>query len=103
MKALYARAGLEGLHRHDLRRTAATLAHRGTDGDMRAAASFIGDTEQMARRHYVQDSAETRLKPVAAISNVLALARSAAGAAKRGDSPLPDTADQPEPPHLLTA
>ncbi len=78
MKALYARAGLEGLHRHDLRRTAATLAHRGCDGDMKAAAGFIGDTEQMAARHYVQDSAETRLKPVAAISSVLAQARAAA-------------------------
>ncbi len=75
MKHLYARAGLTGLHRHDLRRTAATLAHRGTDGDMKAAAGFIGDTEQMARRHYVQDSAETRRKPVEAISSVMADAR----------------------------
>lgn len=78
MIALYKRAGLSGLHRHDLRRTAATLAHRGTDGDMRAAAGFIGDTEQMAAKHYVQDSAETRLKPVTAISTVLAQARAAA-------------------------
>lgn len=78
MKALYRRAGLENLHRHDLRRTAATLAHRGTDGDMQAAAGFIGDTVAMAQKHYVADSAETRLKPVAAISNVLAQARQAA-------------------------
>lgn len=78
MKALYARAGLSALHRHDLRRTAATLAHRGTDGDMRAAANFIGDTEQMAEKHYVQASAETRLRPVAAISDVLSRARAAA-------------------------
>lgn len=78
LKALYRRAGVSGLHRHDLRRTAATLAHRGCDGDMKAAAGFIGDTEQMAARHYVQDSPETRLRPVTAISEVLARARSAA-------------------------
>jgi len=77
MKALYRRAGIENLHRHDLRRTAATLAHRGCHGDMKAAAGFIGDTEQMAARHYVQDSAETRLKPVEAIADVLAHARKA--------------------------
>lgn len=78
IRALYRRAGISGLHRHDLRRTAATLAHRGMDGDMKAAASFIGDTEQMAARHYVQDAAETRLKPVQAVSDVLARARAAA-------------------------
>lgn len=78
LKAMYARAGVTGLHRHDLRRSAATLVHRATDGDMKAAAGFIGDTEQMAAKHYVQDSAVTRLKPVQAISNVLAQARSAA-------------------------
>jgi integrase len=71
MKRLYARAGLKNLHRHDLRRTAATLAHRGTDGDMKAAAGFIGDTEEMARKHYVLQSADTRIKPVQAIANVL--------------------------------
>lgn len=75
LKALYARAGLKNLHRHDLRRTAATLAHRGTDGDMKAAAGFIGDTEQMTAKHYVQQPAETRLRPVVAVSDVLAQAR----------------------------
>ncbi len=78
MKQLYKRAGISGLHRHDLRRTAATLVHRGMDGDIKAAAVFIGDTEQMAARHYVQDAAETRLKPVQAVSDVLARARAAA-------------------------
>lgn len=75
MKALYKRAGLKGLHLHDLRRTAATYVHRGTEGDMRAAASFIGDTEEMAQRHYVKQSAETLLRPVNAIADVLASAR----------------------------
>jgi integrase len=78
MIQLYKRAGISGLHRHDLRRTAATLAHRGTDGDIKAAASFIGDTETIASKHYVQDSAESRLRPVTAISEVLARARQAA-------------------------
>ena len=78
MKALYARAGIVGLHRHDLRRTAATLVHRGTEGDLKAAATFLGDTEQMAERHYVKKSHETLLRPVEAISEVLAQAREAA-------------------------
>ena len=75
MKALYKRASIEGVHRHDLRRTAATLAHIGTGGDMKAAAGFIGDTEAMAQKHYVHSGAETRLAPVIAISDVLAAAR----------------------------
>lgn len=82
MKALYKRAGIENLHRHDLRRTAATYVHRGTEGDMKAAASFIGDTEQMAQKHYVQQSAETLLRPVGAIASVLGDARAAARIAK---------------------
>jgi integrase len=78
MKALYKRAGLKNLHRHDLRRTAATLAHRGTEGDLKAAAGFIGDTEEMAKKHYVLQTAGTRLRPVKAISSMLAEARNAA-------------------------
>jgi integrase len=75
MMALYKRAGITGLHRHDLRRTAATLVHRGLEGDLRAAASFIGDTEKMAEKHYVKTTHETLLRPVEAIASVLARAQ----------------------------
>ena len=76
MKALYARAGIKGLHRHDLRRSAATLAYRAS-GDMKQAANFIGDTEQMAAKHYAMASENERMAPVIAISDVLAKARKA--------------------------
>lgn len=72
MKALYRRAGVHNLRLHDLRRTAATYVHRGTQGDMKAAASFIGDTEQIAQKHYVRQSPETLLRPVSAIADVMA-------------------------------
>jgi integrase len=75
MMALYKRAGITGLHRHDLRRTAATLVHRGLEGDLKAAASFIGDTEKMAEKHYVKTSHETLLRPVEAIASVIARAQ----------------------------
>lgn len=78
MKALYKRAGIENCHRHDLRRTAATLLHAVTDGDMKTTASFIGDTEKMASTHYVHSGPETRLKPVQALSAIYDRARNAA-------------------------
>jgi len=71
MKALYERAGIEGVHRHDLRRTAATLAYRAS-GDMNLVANLLGDTPEMAAKHYAQTVASDRLKPVEAISSALA-------------------------------
>lgn len=73
MISLYERAGITGLSRHDLRRTAATLAFRASG--MKGAANFIGDTEEMAAKHYAQVSHEDRMAPVVAISDVLAQAR----------------------------
>lgn len=72
VKAAYRRAGITAnLTCHDLRRSAATLVHRAMGGDLKAAASFIGDTEAVAARHYVQDGAETRLPQVEAIARML--------------------------------
>lgn len=69
-KKLYERAGIKNAHRHDLRRTAATLAYRGS-GDMKMTANFIGDTEAIAAKHYAQTLPSDRLKPVEAISGML--------------------------------
>jgi hypothetical protein len=48
------------------------------DGDLKLAASFLGDTEAMAERHYVKKTHETLLRPVTAIAEVLEQARAAA-------------------------
>lgn len=71
MKALYERAGVKDAHRHDLRRTAATLAYRTGGGDMKMAANFIGDIEATTAKHYAHATAADRLKPVEAISAFL--------------------------------
>lgn len=71
MKALYRRAGLEGVHIHDLRRSAATYVDRELGGDTKAAAGFIGDTEAVADRHYIIDDASKRMRQVEAISAVI--------------------------------
>lgn len=81
MKALYKRAGIENLHIHDLRRTAATYVNRELGGDIGAAAGFIGDTEKVAAKHYVQDDAGTRLPQMHALARVMARARSTSDAA----------------------
>lgn len=78
VKAVYARAGIKGLTRHDLRRSAATMLYRITGGDMKAAANFIGDTEEMAAKHYAHSQASDRMGPVQAISDLLEKARKSA-------------------------
>jgi len=99
MKALYRRAKLENIHVHDLRRTAATYVNRELDGDLGAAANFIGDTEKVARAHYVQDAPETRLPQVHALSRVIARAKAAGRASEASPSsrdegtPVPAAAD----------
>lgn len=60
MKALFKRAGLPDLRIHDLRRSSATFIHKATGGDLQKAATHIGDTVEMARKHYVH--AEVGLK-----------------------------------------
>lgn len=76
-KSLYRRAGVEGLHLHDLRRSAATFVHASTGGDMKAAASFLGDTEIMAAKHYVHSAPETLREPVNALSAFIRAAKAA--------------------------
>lgn len=78
--ALYKRAGVTGLHRHDIRRTAATLAYRAS-GDMRQAANLIGDTVEMAQKHYAQTTAHDRIGSIEAISSAIQKARSVPRAA----------------------
>jgi len=77
IRAVYKRAGIEGLTRHDLRRSAATMVFRDS-GDMKLAANFIGDTEATTARHYAHATAADRIKPVEAISKILDQARRSA-------------------------
>ncbi len=72
VKAMYARAGVVGAHRHDLRRTAATLL-----GDLKDAASFIGDTEAVTKRNYFHEKPEARLPQIQKLSDILDQARKA--------------------------
>lgn len=74
MKKLYALAGVENLHIHDLRRSAATYVDRELGGDIGAAAGFIGDTEKMTSEVYVIDDPAKRLRQVQAISDLIARA-----------------------------
>lgn len=77
IKALYKRAGISGLHIHDLRRSSATYVHEESGGDKKQAAGFIGDTEAVADRHYIQDNPAVRMPAVKSLANVLARARAA--------------------------
>lgn len=77
VKALYKRAGISGLHIHDLRRTSATYVNTETGGDKKITAGFIGDTEAVADRHYIQDNPAVRMPAVMGVASVLARARSA--------------------------
>lgn len=75
MRALYKRAGLANVWTHDLRRSSATYVHTATNGDMKAAASHIVDTEATARKHYVQEVSSVHLPAMEAVSGVLEKAR----------------------------
>lgn len=75
MKALYKRAGVQGLHVHDLRRTSATYVNNESGGDLGLAARHIVDTEATARTHYVQEDTRLHLPAIRAVSAVLARAR----------------------------
>lgn len=72
-KALYKRAGVENLHRHDLRRTSATYVRDSLS--LEKAAEHIGDTIEMTRKHYAHANPERKLE---GIQNVGALLRKAA-------------------------
>lgn len=67
--AMYKRAGVEGLTRHDLRRTSATYV-RDKLG-LSKAAEHIGDTVEMTRKHYAHSKPELKLKGIAKVSDVL--------------------------------
>ncbi len=70
-KALYRRAGLENLTRHDLRRSSATFVYNGLEGNVEAAARHIADTKEMAERVYIQKAAEVKLPGIEAIGKVM--------------------------------
>lgn len=76
MMALYARAGVKNVHRHDIRRTAATLAYQAS-GDMNMVANLLGDTPEMAARHYAHATHEDRRAPVDLIGDFVDAARKA--------------------------
>lgn len=75
VKALFRRAGLPDLRLHDLRRSSATFVHIETDGDMKAAATHIVDTEATTRKHYVVDSPKVHMPGMLAVSGVMSRAR----------------------------
>ena len=74
-RALYRRAGIEGAHCHDLRRTSSTYVFKESGGDRGKAAEFIVDSRVTADKHYIQDDPAVRLPQVRQVANVLARAR----------------------------
>jgi integrase len=75
LKAVYDRAGLKNVRTHDMRRSSATYVHTETQGDLTAAANHIVDTEQTARRHYVQEDPRVHMPAITAVSSVMARAK----------------------------
>jgi len=75
LKRVYRRAGLPDLWTHDLRRSSATYVHTETDGDLKAAANHIVDSEATARKHYVQEDPRVHLPAMRAVASVIERAR----------------------------
>lgn len=73
MRKALNRAGLPDVRQHDLRRTSATYVNRGLG--LEGAARHIGDTVEMARKHYVWEEAQERLPGIEAVSGILAQAK----------------------------
>lgn len=74
MRAVFARAGIEGCTTHDIRRSSATLLFNKLR-DMNAAAQHLGDTPEMAAKVYVQQDIATKLPGIEAISAIIKAAR----------------------------
>jgi len=68
-KSLYRRAGVENLHRHDLRRTSATYVRDSLS--LEKAAEHIGDTIEMTRKHYAHANPERKLEGISKVSALL--------------------------------
>lgn len=77
VKQVFKRAGLGDVRRHDLRRSSATYVFDGLKGDLSKAANHIGDTEQMARKVYVQPGTAANLPGIEAATSVIEAAKKA--------------------------
>lgn len=77
MKRLFKRAGLGDLQVRDLRRSSATFVHNESGGDALAAAGHIGDTEKVARKHYIQEDPRVNLPAQRNIDRLIKRARAA--------------------------
>lgn len=76
LRRVYERAGLSDLRTHDLRRSSATYVHTETDGDLKAAANHIVDSEATARKHYIFENPSVHRTAMRAVESVLERARS---------------------------